>query len=136
MREMYGRGLTYGQIAHALGRSKNSCVGRGHRLHLPPRPHIIKQIAKMDVKENAVEPCKPCKPKPPPKACKPKPPPPKPVVRRRCQYIAGDPVLVYEEDDSHFCEEEAVPGWSWCAAHLARVYRSPEDKEEPEEHAA
>jgi hypothetical protein len=38
LRELHARGDSYTEIADALGVSKNSVVGKVHRLDLPPRP--------------------------------------------------------------------------------------------------
>ena len=43
LRELLEQGLSYWEVGEAMGRSKNSCIGRGHRLGLMTRtdPAVI-----------------------------------------------------------------------------------------------
>jgi len=45
LRRLHAQGLAFVAIGAALGCSKNACIGRAHRLGLPPRPHIITRHA-------------------------------------------------------------------------------------------
>ena len=48
LKELWNLGLTTRQIANILKISKNSVIGKAHRLHLTPRARPIKQGKKPD----------------------------------------------------------------------------------------
>lgn len=77
LRAMWVEGLTTGEIGKRLGVSKNSIVGKVHRLGLSGRPSPIKKKEDTNTAAPAVEPqAKPVKEKntpKEPKAAKPKP---------------------------------------------------------------
>lgn len=77
LRAMWVEGLTTGEIGKRLGVSKNSIVGKVHRLGLSGRPSPIKKKEDGNAAAPAAEPqAKPAKEKNPPKepkAAKPKP---------------------------------------------------------------
>ena len=41
LRDLWAEGVSTAEIGRRLGASKNSIVGKAHRLHLPPRPSPI-----------------------------------------------------------------------------------------------
>ena len=51
LREMVAAGKSYGMAAEALGRTRNSCIGRGHRLGL----ETAAKPKRLERKEKAVE---------------------------------------------------------------------------------
>ena len=103
LKKMWSAGKAATEIAKALGMSKNSIIGKVHRLELVARPSPIK---------TEVKPQKKVAPK---KAG---------VVRlidlklNTCRWPIGDP----KEDDFHFCGEQTVTGKPYCLAHCQEAY--------------
>jgi len=142
---LWESGLTARNIAERLGRTRNSIIGRVHRLKLTPRGSPIRGAAqrpKSDVKPPRVKLTLPARvviaakqaaylsrqPKPPPAPLMALPI----SARHACQWIAGEP----SADDACKCGAPAVAGWSWCPEHLARVYVFAKRAEQPEAEAA
>ena len=120
LKRLWETGKSASEIGKILGVSKNSVVGKAHRLKLQARPSPIRRGTTTKPKVS--------QPKQPPKprvevAPAPPPPQPQPQVRRdgkgpKCLWPIGDP----GEPDFHFCEAPAVPGKPYCAEHCARAY--------------
>lgn len=105
LKKMWLKGATTAEIAKKLGLSKNSIIGKVHRLNLETRPSPIKKVAApvkkvkvpvhkttrvgiMDLKLNT------------------------------CRWPIGDPV----DEDFHFCGKNTVMGKPYCAEHCKMAY--------------
>ncbi|WP_299621390.1 GcrA family cell cycle regulator [Pelagibius sp.] len=132
---LWEAGRSASEIGRLLGVSKNSVVGKAHRMKLAARPSPIKRGGRSATpRRPAATPA----PKPILRAdTQPKikkiiaPAPaaaperrPAPAVRRasgkgpNCLWPIGDP----GDADFHFCGAPAVPGKPYCAEHCARAY--------------
>ena len=104
LKKLWLKGATTAEIAKKLGLSKNSIIGKVHRLNLETRPSPIKKVA----------PVKKAKPAP------------KKVERigimelkiNTCRWPIGDPT----DEDFHFCGKNTVMGKPYCAEHCAMAY--------------
>ncbi len=113
---MWTAGHTVSCIGNALGVSKNTVIGKAHRLKLPSRPSPIRLSTS------------PRKPKPPmaKQVIKIKP---KPILRAAqprngapaCLWPIGDP----GEAHFHFCGAETVPGKPYCPCLSSRPHIRP-----------
>jgi GcrA cell cycle regulator len=148
---MWKEGLTTAEIAKKLGVSKNSIVGKVHRLNLPARPSPIKK-KEDDSPELALEP-KPVKVTPAPAKVKPAvekpvtvekhvaeaPVPasvPQPKVKKSngltlteldnhtCRWPLGDP----RDENFCFCGKKVRAGQTYCEEHAAVAYVKPVKK--------
>lgn len=127
---LWEAGRSASEIGRLLGVSKNSVVGKAHRMKLKARPSPIKRGGTPQVRRPAVA----AMPKP---AVQPAPvvkqeavrapaPVQRPVrsVSRRggkgpsCLWPIGDP----GDADFHFCGAPAVAGKPYCDEHCARAY--------------
>ena len=140
LRKMWDRGMTTGQIAKALNVTKNSIIGKVHRLCLTARPSPIKKLPE---KENTpvVKEEKPAKaPKSPAKSASvaevikeiPEPSVAKPAAplveetniplvkldNHTCRWPLGDP----RDDDFCFCGKRVRTGQTYCEEHAAIAY--------------
>ena len=104
LKKLWLKGATTAEIAKKLGLSKNSVIGKVHRLNLENRPSPIKKTAPvkkvkatsrkperigiMDLKLNT------------------------------CRWPIGDPT----DEDFHFCGKNTVMGKPYCAEHCAMAY--------------
>ncbi|MBO7483816.1 MAG: global cell cycle regulator GcrA-like protein [Alphaproteobacteria bacterium] len=113
LKKLWSLGKATAEIAKNLGMSKNSIIGKVHRLDLAARPSPIK-----------------VEPKPQKKA-----PPKKPEIVRlidlkinTCRWPIGDPT----DEDFHFCGEQTVTGKPYCLAHCQEAYlnMAPETEKE------
>ena len=119
---MWKQGLTTGEIGKRLGVSKNSIVGKVHRLQLDARPSPIK---KKDEEEKP--------------AAAPQPVAEKPAVVRKniagdvkltdldnhtCRWPIGDP----KDENFHFCGKKVRIGQTYCEEHAALAYVKPNKK--------
>ena len=128
---LWEAGRSASEIGRLLGVSKNSVVGKAHRMKLKARPSPIKRGSTPQVRRSAAA----AMPKPAaqapaaPKqvqerpAAAPAPRPSRPVARTNgkgpsCLWPIGDP----GDQDFHFCGEPAVPGKPYCDEHCARAY--------------
>ncbi|WP_420349189.1 GcrA family cell cycle regulator [Pelagibius sp.] len=132
---LWEAGRSASEIGRLLGVSKNSVVGKAHRMKLAARPSPIKRGGSATSRRAAV----PAAPKPAVRvATQPKierpvsaPAPAPAEVRRQapiarrtggkgpnCLWPIGDP----GDADFHFCGAPAVPGKPYCAEHCARAY--------------
>ncbi len=148
---MWKQGLTTGEIGKRLGVSKNSIVGKVHRLQLDARPSPIKK--KDEEQENAAVAAtaetKPAavKAKTEKKtelreeipAAAPQPVAEKPAVVRKnvagdvkltdldnhtCRWPIGDP----KDENFHFCGRKVRIGQTYCEEHAALAYVKPNKK--------
>jgi len=132
---LWNEGLSTSEIGRRLGVTKNSVVGKVHRLGLKkraspirtgpsittkkPRPASPKVQAKVDAvaEARAVE-AAPAEARPVPKKK------PGELVRMEalrpgmCNWPVGEPGA----DDFHFCGEKTVPEKPYCAEHCERAY--------------
>ena len=99
---MWKQGLTTGEIGKRLGVSKNSIVGKVHRLQLDARPSPIKK--KDEEQENAaVAATAETKPA---------------AVKATCRWPIGDP----KDENFHFCGRKVRIGQTYCEEHAAVAY--------------
>ena len=113
LKKMWASGKATAEIAKNLGMSKNSIIGKVHRLNLATRPSPIKSEVKP-------------KKKPAPKKVG--------VVRlidlkiNTCRWPIGDP----KDDDFHFCGEQTVTGKPYCLQHCQEAYLNMASEDETE----
>lgn len=141
LKKMWDRGMTTGQIAKALNVTKNSIIGKVHRLCLTARPSPIKKVSgketpKVSSTSKASQPNKEKEPKSV-AVKKEKAPvetvePAKPVVatpeetniplvkldNHTCRWPLGDP----RDDDFCFCGKRVKAGQTYCEEHAAVAY--------------
>lgn len=145
LRQLHADGLTFSQIANCINRkhgaslTRNSCIGKSHRLVLPRRAFTMTEIARMgNAARRANGPSTKRKPvgrlpgRPPRIAAEPKPP--QPVVEApmpdealrlrlfdrspfQCSWIEGEAKGM----DTICCGAPVVRG-SWCIFHAALGY--------------
>lgn len=151
LKRMWDRGMTTGQIAKALNVTKNSIIGKVHRLCLTARPSpikktdIVEEEKKATPKEKSVKeknkPAKQAQVKAQPAqeakaskaAAKPaaKTSPTEtaniPLVKldnHTCRWPMGDP----RDDDFCFCGKRVRTGQTYCEEHAAVAYVKPGKK--------
>ncbi|MDD3669503.1 MAG: GcrA family cell cycle regulator [Alphaproteobacteria bacterium] len=105
LKKLWQKGRTTAQIARELGLSKNSIIGKIHRMDLTSRPSPIKkkavivkaatktqarQMGLLDLKSNS------------------------------CRWPIGDP----DEPDFHFCGQQVATGKPYCPEHCKIAYTS------------
>ena len=129
---LWEAGRSASEIGRLLGVSKNSVVGKAHRMKLKARPSPIKRGVTPQVRRPAAAAVsKPlAQPQPAPKRVEARPIAPAPAQRPakavarshgkgpNCLWPIGDP----GDQDFHFCGEPAVPGKPYCDEHCARAY--------------
>ena len=145
LKELWNLGLTTRQIANILKISKNSVIGKAHRLHLTPRASPIKQGKKPDNVKPVVLP-EWAKTLPPlPSDAKTLPPlpsdndnvmqftppnhqpelrpkdPPKLSTKRTCQWIYNS----HRAKEIYWCKKPSIQGKSWCEEHYKVVFQRP-----------
>lgn len=138
LKRMWDRGMTTGQIAKALNVTKNSIIGKVHRLCLTARPSPIKKTdaepkekkpakkeAPVKEKKKATESrqakieVKEVEAKPAPKATAETTN--IPLVKldnHTCRWPMGDP----RDDDFCFCGKRIRTGQTYCEEHAAIAY--------------
>ena len=148
---MWKQGLTTGEIGKRLGVSKNSIVGKVHRLQLDARPSPIKKkdeeqenaavAATAETKPAAVKAKteKKTEPREEKPAAAPQPVAEKPAVVRKniagdvkltdldnhtCRWPIGDP----KDENFHFCGKKVRIGQTYCEEHAALAYVKPNKK--------
>ena len=106
LKKLWLKGATTAEIAKKLGLSKNSIIGKVHRLNLETRPSPIKANPKKIIKKT------------------------KTVSHKQehigimelklntCRWPIGDPT----DADFHFCGKNTVMGKPYCAEHCATAY--------------
>lgn len=148
---MWKQGLTTGEIGKRLGVSKNSIVGKVHRLQLDARPSPIKkkdEETETSAAENTAQPAtakntggKKNEPRPektaapaPVQPVAAKPLPIKKIVpgnvkltdldNHTCRWPLGDP----KDENFHFCGKKVKIGQTYCEEHSALAYVKPNKK--------
>lgn len=119
---LWEAGHSASAIGKQLGVSKNSVVGKAHRMKLQARPSPIKRDGVKKARPRAsvivTVPRTPIRTIPQPE------PTPVPTRVRRsgkgpsCLWPIGDP----GDSDFHFCGDTAVAGKPYCSAHCAKAY--------------
>ena len=115
LKKMWKQGLTTNEIAKNLGVSKNSIVGKVHRLNLTARPSPIKK--KDD--ETAAEPVV-AHDKIGSSACLKL----TELDNHTCRWPIGDP----RDDNFCFCGKKVRGGQTYCEEHSAVAYVKPNKK--------
>jgi len=128
---LWEAGRSASEIGRLLGVSKNSVVGKAHRMKLKARPSPIKRGSTPQVRRVAVAPIARSAAQAPaaPKAVETRVPVQAPAPRPRtvarangkgpnCLWPIGDP----GDQDFHFCGAPAIPGKPYCDEHCARAY--------------
>lgn len=148
LKKMWKEGLTTGEIGKRLNVSKNSIVGKVHRLGLSGRPSPIKKkeddteaSAPQSIKKDSVTKTAPkaVKEKEAPKAAPIKETPAPHRDSRRsgnscisvtdldnhtCRWPLGDP----KDENFHFCGKKVRVGQTYCEEHSAIAYVKPGKK--------
>lgn len=111
LQELVAEGLAYSEIARRMALSKNSVVGRAHRLHCPERPSPIKRrpdsVARaMETRRANAELKKLAQPIPTWR-----------IGADQCRFIRNDDMRRPD-----FCAEKAIVGKAWCPAHYAETH--------------
>ncbi|MBR6356278.1 MAG: global cell cycle regulator GcrA-like protein [Alphaproteobacteria bacterium] len=131
LQELWAQGLTANEIAKILGVTKNSIVGKVHRLCLPARPSPIKSKENEGAAEapaiidspTEASPQIPVEPKP--SAPKPTATAPKgenirliDLDSHTCRWPIGDP----RDEDFCFCGRKVRTGQTYCDEHSQMAY--------------
>lgn len=140
LRQMWKQGLTTSEIAKKIGVSKNSIVGKVHRLNLTARPSPIKKkenvVVEQPVQKNVEKTPKSAKPV---KKVKIEPVEISPTVvqpttvekteciplteldNHTCRWPIGDP----RDEGFCFCGKKVRSGQTYCEEHAAIAYVKP-----------
>ncbi|MBO5038748.1 MAG: global cell cycle regulator GcrA-like protein [Alphaproteobacteria bacterium] len=136
LKRMWDRGMTTGQIAKALNVTKNSIIGKVHRLCLTARPSPIKKVPAKKAPAAKKESSKPVKESRKTSVAAPvtkkeeKNTPQTasfveetniPLVKldnHTCRWPLGDP----RDDDFCFCGKKVKTGQTYCEEHSAVAY--------------
>jgi GcrA cell cycle regulator len=142
LKKMWDKGMTTGQIAKVLNVTKNSIIGKVHRLCLTARPSPIKKTANPDAEKKTPKAAKTCK-----KASQSKQPAEKPskepkkatieeiakpasvvieetniplvkLDNHTCRWPIGDP----RDEEFCFCGKRIRTGQTYCEEHAAVAY--------------
>ena len=138
LKKMWDKGMTTGQIAKVLNVTKNSIIGKVHRLCLTARPSPIKKssnssekkatTSKKVEKETKAKPASKCKAKEKPIVVE----EPKPLTapieetniplvkldNHTCRWPMGDP----KDEDFCFCGKRIKTGQTYCEEHAMVAY--------------
>ncbi len=117
---LWDSGKSASEIGKLLGVSKNSVVGKAHRLKLKSRPSPIRrdQSAKPKVKVVREPITTPQPVLQPVQRERPRPLPRRAGSGPGCLWPQGDP----GDPGFHFCGAESVSGKPYCEEHCARAY--------------
>jgi len=140
LRRLWAEGVTAMAIGREMGRSRNSVVGKAHRLLLAPRPSPIGQ-RRGEVREAKPRVTQPVlasavrpvvvrlapvqiaslgrRPPAPPPSAPPEPPQAPPQTVEGCQWIEN------EARPWRYCGAPAVPGRPYCLPHMRLCYLPP-----------
>ena len=108
LKKLWTKGKSTVEIAKELGMSKNSVIGKAHRLELEARPSPIKK------KEEVIKPAKTVKKKTVEKCRL------MDLKNNTCRWPIGDP----ENEDFHFCGKQTTTGKPYCPEHCKMAYTS------------
>jgi GcrA cell cycle regulator len=129
LRSLWDEGLSTAAIALRMGLSKNSVIGKAHRLHLPARPSPIRldgpqAPARIPRHRSPVGtlPQLPSARSPPavPVALPASPPPPPPRPKRI--HICCWPLGVPRTKSFRFCDADAKEGKPYCPDHCRLAF--------------
>lgn len=131
LRRLWAEGMSASKIGVQMGISKNSVVGKVHRLKLPSRPSPIQPRSEPKAKRAPKQTLPPVKPE---QIVKEEPKPavvarqvepvkkpvaaPRVIADRPCQWPFGDP----GETGFRFCGCPSERGRPYCAEHVAVAY--------------
>lgn len=141
LKRMWDRGMTTGQIAKALNVTKNSIIGKVHRLCLTARPSPIKKSSAPKTDKKTVVAGKTTKNEKntataaSKQACSPSSSAAAPLNEETniplvkldnhtCRWPLGDP----RDDDFCFCGKHVKTGQTYCEEHAAIAYVKPGKK--------
>ena len=105
LKKLWGKGKSTVEIAKELGISKNSVIGKVHRLNLVARPSPIKKVAPVVQKpvKKAAGKCGLMD-----------------LKTSTCRWPIGEPT----DEDFHFCGKQTVMGKPYCPDHCQIAYTS------------
>ena len=108
LKKLWTKGKSTVEIAKELGMSKNSVIGKAHRLELEARPSPIKKKEEeikstKSVKRKTAEKCKFMD-----------------LKNNTCRWPIGEP----ENEDFHFCGKQTATGKPYCQEHCKLAYTS------------
>ncbi len=109
LKKLWEQEISTAEIGKILGVTKNSVVGKAHRLGLEKRQSPIKRkegTTKTTTKKKEVITILNLK-------------------RNMCAWSFSDP----DKDDFHFCGKEIVPGKPYCLKHCQEAYVKPQKKD-------
>jgi GcrA cell cycle regulator len=134
LRRLWAEGVTALAIGREMGRSRNSVVGKAHRLFLPPRPSPIGQ-RRGEVREAKPRVTLPAltvvrlapvqiaalgrRPPAPPPSAPPEPPQAPQQIVEGCMFISDD------GRPWRTCGAPCVPGRPYCLPHMRLCYLPP-----------
>lgn len=146
LKKMWDRGMTTGQIAKALNVTKNSIIGKVHRLCLTARPSPIKKAPEkkeekknnkaakpekksktaptIEIQEPAVSSVKASKESPVTNSVEETNIPLVKLDNHTCRWPLGDP----RDDDFCFCGKKIRTGQTYCDEHATIAYVKPGKK--------
>ena len=103
LKKLWLKGASAAEIAKKLGLSKNSIIGKVHRLNLETRPSPIKSKVLVKKTKTVQKPTR------------------LGIMELKlntCRWPIGDPT----DEDFHFCGANTVMGKPYCAEHCAMAY--------------
>jgi len=106
LKKLWAKGATTAEIAKKLGLSKNSIIGKVHRLNLENRPSPIKTATPVK------------KIKATPHRTHPERIGIMELKLNTCRWPIGDPM----DEDFHFCGKNTVMGKPYCSEHCEMAY--------------
>ena len=127
LKQLWESGKSASEIGKILGVSKNSVVGKAHRLKLQARPSPIRRTPAPKSKSSPPKTAAKTQSQAPKKIEPPVPAPPQPTASAsappntkgpKCLWPIGDP----GDPDFHFCGAPAIHGKPYCGEHCARAY--------------
>ncbi len=143
---LWAEGHSTAEIGRRMGISKNAVVGKAHRLGLAPRPSPIRRMAGLAAADVSpvrpvlgptlpplpvARPAEPVTERRRPASAAPalavvRPPPPRPPRHVACCWPIGEPGT----SSFRFCDDGALPGKPYCAAHAQVAYVKVRDRRE------